>query len=170
MLGAGAEHLRVNQRDALWLVSETGVYTLAASSMATPDAARRLRRWMIRELMPSVWAAAPPSVTRSDLPLRFRDVEVERRQPPPALTHTVSRGGPKHALYRLRSGVGGLLYVGISLNLAARLAQHRDCQPWWNEVVSVQVEPHPTREAALAAEREAIRTERPLHNIQHRVA
>jgi hypothetical protein len=63
-----------------------------------------------------------------------------------------------------------LLYVGVSLNAVARLSAHNRDSHWFNRIARVEVERHPTREAALAAELEAIRTEKPLHNIAGRVA
>jgi hypothetical protein len=68
------------------------------------------------------------------------------------------------ALYRHFDSDGRLLYVGISLSAIIRLAEHR-ASPWFDDIARVEIERHPTRKAALAAERKAIRDERPLHNI-----
>ena len=73
-------------------------------------------------------------------------------------------------LYRHFAGDGRLLYVGISLNAIIRLAAHRTRSSWFDEIVRVEVERHPTRQAALAAELAAIRNEKPLHNILGRAA
>jgi predicted GIY-YIG superfamily endonuclease len=70
-------------------------------------------------------------------------------------------------LYRFFDADETLLYVGISLNAAKRASQHRKDKPWWPDVATMTVERHDTREAALEAEAEAIRSERPLHNVQH---
>ena len=73
----------------------------------------------------------------------------------------------KHHLYRHFNSKGDLLYVGISLSAFNRLAQHRDHSHWFNDIERVELEAHETRCAALAAERRAIETEHPLHNIMH---
>lgn len=73
------------------------------------------------------------------------------------------------ALYRHRNAEGTLLYVGISLSPIYRLSQHRDASPWFKEIATVTVEWFDSRELALAAEREAIRSESPIYNIVHRV-
>lgn len=71
------------------------------------------------------------------------------------------------ALYRFYDAAGGLLYVGITLNPKARFTDHRHEKPWWHEVSTIKLETHPTREAALAAERLAIIAEHPMHNVVH---
>lgn len=71
------------------------------------------------------------------------------------------------ALYRHFAGDGTLLYVGISLNHFARLAQHRAGSSWYDEISRVEIEWHPDRESALEAEKAAIQTERPVHNVIH---
>lgn len=69
------------------------------------------------------------------------------------------------ALYRFYDGDGALLYVGITYDLDQRWASHRNSSPWWERAVSNSVEWYDNRRAALDAELEAIRTERPLHNL-----
>ena len=73
------------------------------------------------------------------------------------------------ALYRLLAANGRLLYVGIAGNPDSRWGQHSTQQKWWADVVDRKVEWFPDRAAAAAAEVAAIKTERPLHNIQHAV-
>lgn len=72
-----------------------------------------------------------------------------------------------HALYRFYDTDGVLLYIGITADLGSRLTQHSDDKPWWCDVTQVHVEHHPSREAVLAAEQQAISAEQPLHNITH---
>lgn len=72
-----------------------------------------------------------------------------------------------HALYRFYSATGELLYVGITLNPSARWKRHRRDKPWWSEVARITLETHPDRPAVLAAERAAIETEHPQHNVVH---
>ena len=70
------------------------------------------------------------------------------------------------ALYRHFDADGRLLYVGIARSVTARLAQHAD-SPWDDQIARVEVERFATREEAEAAEREAIRAEKPIHNRAH---
>jgi hypothetical protein len=65
---------------------------------------------------------------------------------------------------------GRLLYVGISLSALTRLAQHRRESYWYDHIARVEIEHFETREEALEAEAEAIRHEKPLHNIAGQVA
>lgn len=68
-------------------------------------------------------------------------------------------------LYRLYDGEDALLYVGIAGNPGRRFEQHRKDKPWWGSVGAVRLEHFDTREEAMAAELDAIRTEHPRHNI-----
>jgi predicted GIY-YIG superfamily endonuclease len=68
------------------------------------------------------------------------------------------------ALYRLFAADGALLYIGIAKNVGRRREEHARIQPWWLEVQRQTVEWHPDRVAALKAEAEAIRDERPRYN------
>lgn len=69
-------------------------------------------------------------------------------------------------LYRHFNTDGVLLYVGISLNAAARLYQHSQYSHWFSDVSNVTIETFPTREEALTAETKAIHDESPKYNIQ----
>ncbi len=69
-------------------------------------------------------------------------------------------------LYRHFDKDGRLLYVGVSLSALSRLAQHRDASHWFQEIASVKIEVFEDRKAALAAERDAIVKENPLHNLK----
>ena len=73
----------------------------------------------------------------------------------------------KNHLYRHFDRSGTLLYVGISLSALQRLGQHADHSHWYGSIARVDIEEFSTREEALAAEREAIQNEKPLHNIAH---
>lgn len=73
----------------------------------------------------------------------------------------------RHTLYRFFDGTGVLLYVGISLRPWERFKQHRQDKPWWDDVATVTMEHHDTREQVLQAERDAIVAESPLHNVVH---
>lgn len=70
-------------------------------------------------------------------------------------------------LYRLYSAQGELLYVGIADNIPTRLKQHSKDKPWWPQVASTAFQQFTTRAEAEAAEKRAIQTERPVHNVVH---
>lgn len=76
-------------------------------------------------------------------------------------------GGGRTALYRHYAEDETLLYVGVSLSVAARLAAHEATSAWFDQIARVDVEWHPTRAAALAAEKHAIKTENPKCNVVH---
>jgi hypothetical protein len=67
------------------------------------------------------------------------------------------------ALYRHYDAEGRLLYVGISLSAVQRLAQHAD-KDWSADIRRVEIEMHPDRGTAEAAEKAAIKAESPIHN------
>jgi predicted GIY-YIG superfamily endonuclease len=70
----------------------------------------------------------------------------------------------KTHLYRHYDKQGDLLYVGISANAYARLAQHHLGADWPSLAVRMDTEVFDTREAAHEAERMAIRVENPRFN------
>ena len=70
------------------------------------------------------------------------------------------------SLYRHFNEDGLLLYVGISLNHIARLGQHSKKAHWFDTISRVEIEHFPDRLSAEKAEYQAIRDEKPLHNIR----
>ena len=82
--------------------------------------------------------------------------------------HSIPTSGPQgqHALYRFYGDTGQLLYVGITHDPGKRLAQHMTTKHWWTSVRGIALEWYTNREDAAAAERRAIRVERPLMNLQ----
>ena len=71
-------------------------------------------------------------------------------------------------LYRMYGRNNQLLYVGISGHAGQRADQHAADKPWWPQVVRIEVEHlNCDRDQLLAYEKRCIKTERPLHNIQH---
>lgn len=70
-------------------------------------------------------------------------------------------------LYRYFDAEHRLLYVGISFSALNRAIQHKSSAKWWSEQRTMTRETHPTRSAAEEAERRAIATEKPIHNIVH---
>lgn len=76
-----------------------------------------------------------------------------------------------HYLYRLYDADGGLLYIGQSNDPWQRFRSHRHDSAWWvHRAVRGRISVFPDRAAAKAAEREAIKAERPRYNIHHRWA
>lgn len=73
---------------------------------------------------------------------------------------------PTH-LYRHFNSAGMLLYVGVSLNYLVRTSQHASTAEWYEEVVNITIEAFQNREAALKAEKKAIKNENPKYNQHH---
>lgn len=69
------------------------------------------------------------------------------------------------SLYRHFDADGELLYIGISLSWPVRTKAHAGSSRWFDRVARVEIEQFETREAALDAEREAIKAEKPKFNI-----
>jgi predicted GIY-YIG superfamily endonuclease len=73
----------------------------------------------------------------------------------------------KTDLYRQYDKDGKLLYVGVSINARTRHVQHKSTSFWIDEVATITIEKHPDRETALAAEKSAISSEKPVYNDQY---
>jgi prevent-host-death family protein len=69
------------------------------------------------------------------------------------------------AVYRLFAVDDTLLYVGVGREFGVRWERHAKTQPWWPHVDHQTVQWYPGREDALAAEDQAIKSERPVYNI-----
>jgi hypothetical protein len=74
---------------------------------------------------------------------------------------------PACHLYRHYDPTGDLLYVGISLDNLKRQYEHSREAAWRSMIFQIIVEPFATREEALEAEEQAIRTEFPKYNVTH---
>lgn len=74
------------------------------------------------------------------------------------------RENGRTTLYRIYDG-DSLLWVGVSVDIERRLSSHRG-RDWWKaaQAIRVVLTEFDTREAAEAAEREALATESPVHN------
>ncbi len=75
----------------------------------------------------------------------------------------VSFGGA--AIYRCFNASGQLLYVGVPMYPSVRFGAHAAESPWWPEVALIRVEWFSPRRDAELAERRAIQSEMPIHNI-----
>ena len=73
----------------------------------------------------------------------------------------------KTALYRQFDKENQLLYVGISMNYANRTKEHYRGSAWFLDVTHIDLEWFDTREDALTAEYNAIKSERPKCNKVH---
>lgn len=76
-------------------------------------------------------------------------------------------GGRKCFVYRYFDDGGGLLYVGITVNLRSREMRHRRTSKWFALVASTKIEPFKSIYYAQCAERRAVNQERPRFNKQH---
>lgn len=67
-------------------------------------------------------------------------------------------------LYRFYDPEWRLLYVGVSWNPHERFKAHAGDKAWWGYVSYIRVDHYATRDAALQAESDTIREERPPFN------
>jgi predicted GIY-YIG superfamily endonuclease len=74
------------------------------------------------------------------------------------------------ALYWMRGDSEALLYVGITGNPIERWRRHGQKALWWPDVREIAFTTFPKEHLALAAERRAIREERPRFNIRSAAA
>jgi predicted GIY-YIG superfamily endonuclease len=168
--------IRGDPKAPVVLVSEFAVHDVITSGGCNRDKARAFKRWLHREMLPTVRAAHLWPLERTDLPFTRHvlpaDPEVIERKRRVSEKRIARRNelrlarGRRTAVYRLRDADGELLYVGISWSVAARIAAHRTSQSWWREVATIDVEEFKNRGAALDAEARAIRTEHPRYNVQ----
>lgn len=70
-------------------------------------------------------------------------------------------------LYRFYDAHGRLLYIGITSRLGRRLHEHAKTKAWQRDAATITVQHFATRQDAERAERTAIETEYPAHNITH---
>lgn len=85
----------------------------------------------------------------------------------------INRGGRplggRCALYRHFDATGVLLYVGISERPGRRTGKHAESSDWVAFAARMEAEWLDSRELAVAREKEAIRSERPVFNRAHAV-
>lgn len=68
------------------------------------------------------------------------------------------------SVYRCFDASGRLLYVGQSINPAGRLRDEHS-RRFSGQLTTITITWHRTKDEALAAEKEAIQSDRPLYNI-----
>lgn len=88
----------------------------------------------------------------------------------PPMCEPVRPGGTPTSLYFYYDRNDLLLYVGITKRGISRNFEHNSTQEWWPFVARQEVEHHPTREGAAAAEKNLIKQMRPVFNKQHNPA
>lgn len=64
------------------------------------------------------------------------------------------------------SAANELLYVGLTCNPSRRMEKHSSDKGWWADVARIDMEHFPDRPSVAAAERAAIESEKPRHNIR----
>jgi predicted GIY-YIG superfamily endonuclease len=120
----------------------------------------RNRTKVIRQFI--AWYLRKPG---AKLPARPGDPEFE--EPVESHAKSPSLVPQPHALYRFFDKYGDLLYIGITMDLPARMGNHRREKPWWTDAAVIEIEHYDNRAAALEAERIAIKVETPRYNVVH---
>ena len=98
-----------------------------------------------------------------DSVLKWKPAAAKRAKAEKRKKFRIKYGTGDTYLYRHFDANGVLLYVGISGSVTTRLKQHRESQ-WAGMIKTVTVDKFTTREEALGAELEAIRSESPRFN------
>ncbi|MEQ7847763.1 GIY-YIG nuclease family protein [Nocardioides kribbensis] len=70
-----------------------------------------------------------------------------------------------HTLYRFYDAAGNLLYVGQTISPSKRWRDHERKAPWYPNVATVKRQVFETAAEVDRAERDAIATESPIHNV-----
>ena len=71
----------------------------------------------------------------------------------------------RYILYRHFDRAGALLYVGKSCRLRERISTHAAQSTWFDQIANITLVHFKTAEGLATAERQAIKTENPRHNI-----
>lgn len=72
-----------------------------------------------------------------------------------------------HTLYRFFAADNKLLYVGRTANPSRRFKSHSVEKDWWENIAHIKMEHFPDAPSLAKAEVEAIKGEKPQHNVQH---
>ena len=179
-LACDGPELPVSSGYGIWMISEPRFYEVTSWRHASDG--WDFKRWVMYEVLPTIRHLNPRSNRRIDLPVvqeSVKVVDLAKTTGSHIAEHVPSpqnglfgsdelpskrRKQQRHYLYRFFDAKDRLLYVGESWNAAARAKQHRANQPWWVQVRNMTVEQYPSHESAVAAEADAIRTERPRYN------
>jgi len=71
-------------------------------------------------------------------------------------------------LYRHFDKSGNLLYVGISMSVLNRIAQHERSSKWFSNIDHISIQKFESRALAEKAEQIIIKAEKPFHNIVYK--
>ncbi len=69
-------------------------------------------------------------------------------------------------LYRFYNEDDSLLYVGLTRDPSRRISQHAGDKSWWTNVSRIEIAHFDSLEELRSAERDAITTEKPVHNVR----
>jgi predicted GIY-YIG superfamily endonuclease len=109
----------------------------------------------------------PRVITRCGTSLRMFRFEIEPSDTNLLCDWCVLADVRPPTVYRLFDASGRLLYVGYTNDPIARLKSHSCMSPWWPAVANVQLTHFRTYREGIVAERSAIETEDPIHNVQY---
>lgn len=125
---------------------------------------------MFEEYVARVVAEAPP-LTAEQRESIAGLLGGERQASEPRVVHSAPparKPEPRPcSLYRHYDEFDVLLYAGISVDPISRTKAHHRSSTWVQFAHRCEVQEFASEAEALDAEREAIRTERPLFNVQH---
>lgn len=143
--------------------TSSGLWQAAASYRGEGGVTRRVKRTAetqeeavkrlheaCTEMGASSWMKLPP-------PPPVTPSQMGKPRPPKTGTPTT--------LYRFFDREDRLLYVGISTDPRQRVSSHRAYKPWWTQSVRIDLEHFSSWDEARAAEKAAIKTENPMHNL-----
>ena len=68
-------------------------------------------------------------------------------------------------LYRHFDKNQKLLYIGLTNNIHGRISGHKSASKWFLDIANITLEHFPSRFMLIEAEKEAIRNEKPEHNV-----
>jgi predicted GIY-YIG superfamily endonuclease len=94
-------------------------------------------------------------------------IVLARAEDAPAMCAVCEDAAKGPRVYRCLNSDKRVIYIGSTPALLRRIKVHKSRSPWWPEVADVTEEPYPSVFLARAAERLAIKAERPIHNDQY---
>lgn len=112
-----------------------------------------LRSWRTRRQGPTVYTINKETWYDEDEVRSFAEMQREREKAP-------------FVVYRMYDADSALLYVGVTMNDAVRLHAHSNQKAWFYRVATVTFTRYATKSEAYAAEKAAIKEEKPLHNVR----
>jgi predicted GIY-YIG superfamily endonuclease len=123
--------------------------------------------WTLRRLVRDGKIVPPPDLVGRKWYVAANAKHVDELPPPSPAPRRKKNRARRTALYRHFDADGRLLYIGISIGMLNRLKQHHHGSHWSDQIARVEVEYYSCQAEAAGAERDAILSEKPLHNIAH---